>query len=121
MAATTATKRRPRNTAAAHDKQPTETFTKDAVLLRTTPTDNPSKPHVHLDELFAAEDITTFEAKAKALNYPSTGMLHRAYKGGSCSAALIAAVRLRWPHIPYEQIFTEGQATGERKVLAHAA
>lgn len=117
MAATTATKRRPRNSAAA--SYTTETFTKDAVLLRTDIEDDVVK--VALDELFEAEGITTFEAKAKALNYPSTGMLHRAYKGGAVSSTLICAIR-RWrPAVPYEQLFVEGHAQGERKVPADAA
>lgn len=113
MAARTATKRRPRNGGAAAPT--TETFTKDAVLLRVDDGGN-----IALDALLTADGITTFEAKAKALHYPSTGMLHRAYKGGAVSSALICAVRLRYPTVPYEQLFTEGQALGERKVPADA-
>lgn len=92
MEGTTATKRRPR-------KRTINVVTKAAILLRPDA----------LDELFAAEGIKSYDAKAKSLGYPSTGMLHRAYHGGAVSSALICAVRLRFPAVPYEQLFTEGQ------------
>lgn len=115
MAATTATKRRPRNKPAAA-KDETETYLKDAVLLRRH-TDGKAV----LDNLFDLEGITSFEDKARALEYPSTGMLHRALKDGlACSSALIVAIRLYFPGIPYEALFTEGKVLAERKVTADA-
>lgn len=92
MAATTAHKRRPRKSAA-------DAATRAAILLKSDA----------LDQLFTEAGITTYQAKAQALGGSSVGALHRAYNGGSVSAALICAVRLRFPTVPYEQLFTEGE------------
>lgn len=120
MAASTATKRRPRNKAAAGHVS-FETFTKDAVLLLLGDNLGPDGKRLPvLDDLLTADGFTSFETKAKALNYPSTGMLHRAFKGGAVSPALICAARRRYPHLSYEQLFCEGQATGKREVPVDA-
>lgn len=109
MQATPATKRRPRKSAAA-TRHPTETYQRDAVLLKVAA----------LDELFELEGIKTFEDKARAIGYPSVGLLHRAYKGGGVSAGLLVAIRRWFPCMPYEELFYEGQTRSERKVAAHA-
>lgn len=119
MAARTVTGHRPRNKPAVpKEKYETEPFLKDAVLLRKV--DGDDKKFV-LDEILEAEGASTFVAKLAALNYRGTGMLHRALKGGAVSPSLISTVRRRFPDIPYERIFTEGQAVGARKVQDHAA
>jgi hypothetical protein len=61
-----------------------------------------------LEKLFAAENIHTYREMSASLNYDSTSGVHRACNGVPVSAWLIAAIRLRFPEVPYERIFTEG-------------
>lgn len=103
MAATTARKRRPR--------KPQPAATRAAILLNRDA----------LDGLFAAAGIgPTYQAKAEALPGSSVGALHRAYNGGAVSAAFICAVRTRFPHTPYEVLFTEGQVPADAPADAAA-
>lgn len=85
---------------------------------------SPSRPVVVcrpgvLGRLFAAEGIKTYSEMSEALGYGSAGGIHRALHEAPVSAWFISAVRLRFPEIPYERIFTERVAITDAP--AHAA
>src|ERR1043165_5722461 len=62
-----------------------------------------------LKELFAAEGIKGLRNQVAELNRSGTAALSGAYNGGAVSAGLSAAVRLRFPHVPYKQLFIESE------------
>lgn len=63
-----------------------------------------------LARLFEGTGLTKYEDFGRELQY-SPGALCVADNGGSVGAGLVAAVRNRFPLVPYEATFAEGLAT----------
>jgi hypothetical protein len=89
---------------------PSRTFPRAVVKLRGQA----------LKDLFEAEGVKSLRGQVAELNHSSIAALSRAYDDGAVSAFLIAAVRLRFPHVPYEQLFTESEESADARTQAAA-